>query len=99
MRLFLLVTLLLVGCMHGRDDWDEDEQRMRMIERSISLPPSAAPMIRYRRYYAWSSEGTGFVDAVYVLEGESGRFWVAHHDLPIVLHGGCTVIRIRFDVK
>ena|SRR5215212_8111119 len=96
LRLVLFGLLMLTGCV--ADYADDNDRRMRMIERSITLPPGAAPVAKYRRYYAWSRDDAGIVDAVYVLGGEPDNFWFPADDMPIVLDGGCTVISIEFSI-
>ncbi len=96
MRIWVLGAVLLAGCAH--DLGTTEDQLMRTIEQSVTLPEGAAPLSRYTRHYAWSSGDPQVVDAVYTLDGKSDRLWLAADDLPIVLHGGCSVITFKFEV-
>lgn len=97
MRVWALGAILLAGCAHGVGG--TKEQLMHTIEKSIALPEGAAPLLRYRRHYAWSSSDPQVVEAVYTLGGRPDRLWLSSNDLPIVLDGGCSVITLRFEVK
>lgn len=80
----------------------EQQAIMDRIERQIRLPEGADPLASYERSYAWQQreDGTRRVIGVYlILDGESrGRRWVAENALPMIVDGGCGMIRLSYDV-
>ncbi len=64
----------------------------------MTLPPRAAPLRKYRRYYAWQEEDIT-VQAVYELGGKPAQLWLPREEMPIILDGGCSVVSFTFDVR
>jgi hypothetical protein len=98
MRRLTVMCFLAAGCLH-RQGYDEDSDRnIAIIERNVTLPAGAEHLQHYRRYYGWVPDRPGKVRAIYVWGGRPDQLWLDHHDLPIVLHGGCGVIEFEFDM-
>ena len=91
--IYLFTFLLVGGCTHTLS---REDALMRTMESQITLPDGAAPLRRYRRYYAWANNEYHTVVAIYVLGGKSGRLWLSENDMPIVLDGGCTVVNFTY---
>ncbi len=69
------------------------------VESTISLPKGAARLHEYARYY---SEGVGASTrllGVYILNGSNDVHIVPFEELPKVLDGGCSVIRLEYDIE
>lgn len=81
----------------------EQQAIMDRIEREVRLPEGADPLASYERSYALQQreDGTRRVMGVYLSPdvGESrGRRWVAENALPMMVDGGCGMIRLSYDV-
>jgi len=84
-------------------DYAEEQAIMDRIEREVRLPEGADPLASYERSYAWEQreDGVRKVIGVYLSPdaGESrGRRWVAENALPMIVDGGCGMIRLGYDV-
>ena len=84
-------------------NYAEQQAIMDRIERKVRLPEGADPLTSYERSYAWQQreDGTRRVMGVYLSPdvGESrGRRWVAENALPMIVDGGCGMIRLSYDV-
>ena len=90
-----LPLLALCGCAHAA--LDDEEAIMDVIERRVALPPRAAPLSHYRRYYTWSQDRRDLIDAIYLREGRPERLWLNWLDMPIPFDGPpCAIIRFSF---
>ena len=73
---------------------------MNRIETIVVMPPDAAPLAVYGRYYAWEARDDGVqkVLATYVRREAPGRHWVDQNELPLVMDGGCDIVTLTYDV-
>lgn len=74
-----------------------NDEMMDRIERAVELPPSAAPLSEYRRYYAWAKKGRTVL-VLYALGDHPERTWVAKEKMPIIIDQGCRVVVFDYDV-
>jgi hypothetical protein len=90
-----LAVLLLVGC--SPPEQNKQSSIMDEVERDVKLPPGAAPLSQYKRYYAYDTNGN--VLAEYV-RGSDQRDWVADHkSFPVISDGGCGVVNVRHNLR
>jgi hypothetical protein len=69
---------------------------MLSIEARVSLPKGASPLNQYRRYYSFSENDPDLVQAIYEKGGRPAKMWLSWDQMPIIVDGGCSVIRLRF---
>jgi hypothetical protein len=94
-RTFTLAALLVTGCSPSEDA--EHAAIMDKVERQVKLPPGAAPLSQYERYYAYSTNWD--VLAEYV-RGTNKREWVADRkSFPMISDGGCGVVTVRHNLR
>jgi hypothetical protein len=85
-----------VGLMgKGTTRWVEVQAKI--IEADLTMPAGAAPLDAYTRYYAYEPSSDSIV-AVFLRGGEIGAKVVPRDALPMVLDGGCDVVRLRYSV-
>lgn len=77
---------------------EREDQAMDRIEQTVELPPGAAPLASYMRFYAWSKQGQT-VWALYTLSLPAGRDWVARDAMPVMMASGCTIVIFDYNIK
>jgi len=88
-------------------DTAQDTASLRKIEEGLKLPPGAAPLGSYNRYYAYAMrDGRKILIGVFIDSGafpSEGKHPPSAHivkneaDLPRILDGGCSVLNVIVD--
>jgi hypothetical protein len=82
-------------------EWVPAESLVREIDAEIQLPDGAFPRSEYARYYApFTRKDLRSLVAVYIHDPQqAGVKLVKRTEMPVVLDGGCSVIRLQYDVQ
>jgi len=101
MAIFFSLFLIESPCMAG-GGWDSyklTQTEISKIEAKVVELPEGRSIKNYNRYYAGRLErGLYIVTAVYI-SGINGRaIIVPYGELPLVLDGGCDVIKIKYNL-
>ena len=100
MLFFLVAAALSDGCAGCNS---REAMIVKKIEKNIVLPRGAAPLKNYVRRYAWLPQGEYDIAVVYEMEMEdkhyrwSDSYWGEVDELPIVMHGGCSVLMFFYN--
>ncbi|WP_394705793.1 hypothetical protein [uncultured Hyphomonas sp.] len=119
------ISLIVVGCALIAGIWavrkravaEAEVAQLRdavhRIEARIAMPPGAAPLSEYQRYYAWDElEGRRVVLGHFLqddtpdtspeaegVEGLAGSYIWHGRFLPTIADGGCRMVTVYFDVE
>ena len=68
------------------------------LENSIKMPPGAAKINSYRRYYALGDDvSSSMIWGIYIRSPNPGVSIVARDSFPSVSDGGCSVVHVRYS--
>lgn len=95
MNYLLVLSALLAGCSAAESEGVLPVRaEIERIERSLTLPRGAAPLIAYRRFY-WLDDDK--IIGLFTRWGEPGVEVVTADRAPAVNDGGCDVVNVVYE--